>query len=529
MSYPVPDVNYQNLLGIREQNGINSDGSLSALEATNVEIFRYGIGSNKGIRSVLGNALYIAIGSDYNIVDKWETIQNGIKYLVVYAENSTAGTLFNVAIVNGVLTKILLKDNLTKTGEANGITINANTIDVYDRFVFSNGEELVSIKFDAQGQSTVQNISAVDAANRTIKGLSMCEYNGSLLIASKGIGVSASKQGDVFTWNANAVDNSGAALATNSWYIEFSRDLSAIVPYANEIICFNDTDSTAFSGTPLNLSTFSKRSAGLGGCASYSSWVKHDKYLFFYDSHQKNLYYYMQDPDTGKTILGDPVATEIQSYLVEEFNRCKLYSCISGTRNEIWLIFNNSVLVWDYYNKEWCERKEPTIVNNIGLYKDVLLSGDNTGNLYVEHVNRNFNGTFVGNSYETQLINFGSSSDIKKQKTPICITLDSSYNNNFFIELTVNGDKLDPVHIVSNESGLTLVWGDDSDSLTNNSTWDLALFASEDEFGQKVVNIALTSWYTVKLRFYTESEADDFAIQSIEFKRVKMKNKTLGL
>lgn len=529
MSYSLPDVNYQDFGGIREHNGVNANGSISALKATNVELYRYGLGANKGIRSVLGNSLYIAIGSGYSIIDKWETTHNGKKYLIAYAENSANGSLFNIATVNGVLTSIPLKTNLTKTGEGNAISVKANTIDIYDRFIFSNGEEFVSVRFDESGSSTVQNINPVDFEGRTIKGLSMCEYNGSLVVASKGIGVSASKQGDVFTFNANSVDSNGASLATNSWYVGFSKEVNAVAPYANELICFTDTDSTAFSGTPVALSSFTKRSAGLGGCASYSSWVQHDKYLFFYDEHQKNLYCYMQDPDTGKTLLGDPIATEIQSYFSAEFKRCRLYSCITGTRNEIWMIINDDILVFDYYNKEWCERKEPTTVNCIGLYKDLLLSGDNTGNLYIEHVNRNFNGIFEGSSYETQLINFGSSSNIKKQKTPICITLNKSFNNNFFIELTVDNEVLEPVHITSNSSGLTGIFGDDTEIMVDNDTFDVALFASEDEYGQNVVNIALTSWYTLKIRFFTQSEAEDFAIQSVEFKRVKMKNKTLGI
>lgn len=529
MSYTLPDINYQNFGGIREHNGVNANGSISALEATNVELYRYGIGANTGVRSVLGNALYIAIGLEYKIIEHWQTIQNGTKYLIVYAENATNGTLFNVAMVNGVLTALTLKNNLSKTGEANGISISANTIDIYDRFIFSNGDSFVSVRFDENGNSAVQNINAIDFEGRTIKGLAMCEYNGSLVVASKGIGISASKQGDVFTWNANAVDSSGASLSTNSWYVGFSKEVTAIVPYANDLICFNDGDSTAISGTPVNLSTFTKKSAGLGGCASYSSWVIHDKYLFFYDYHQKNLYYYMQDPDTGKTLLGDPIATEIQSYLSAEFNRCKLYSCITGTRNEIWMIINNSILVFDYYNKEWCERKEPTTVNCIGLYKDALISGDNTGNLYIEHINRNFNGTYVGSSYETQLINMGSSSNLKKQRTPICIGLDKSYNNNFYIELTVDNKKMSPVHITSNSSGLTGVFGDDTETLTGNNTFDIALFASENRYEQNTVNITLRTWYTAKIRFFTQSEAEDFAVQSIEFKNMRMKTRTLGI
>lgn len=524
MSYVVTDTTFQDFCGIREHNGVNSNGSISALECTNVEFYRYGLGSYKGIRSSLGNAVYLGTGSEYNIIDKWESIQNNVKYLIIYAETDSEGVLF---YINNVDVAVQLVGSLIVTGEANGITIKSNEIDIYDRFVFTNGETFVSIMFDESGNPSATTFNPTDISGNAIKGLSICTNGGSLLVGATGLGLRASAVGDIYTFNKDDVDGTGAMLLTDSWGIDFSKELTAIVPCFDGVICFTDTDSTFIKGTPLDLSTYSKISGGLGGCASYSSWLKHDKYLFFYDKHQRNIYYYMEN-DFGQKRLGDPIATEIQSYFDEAFTRCKMYSVIAEGRNEMWIIFNNKLLVFDYYNKEWAERVEPTVINCIGLYNDKLISGDNTGNLYLEHINRDFNGTFVGSSYETQLINYGSNSDLKKQKSPICITVDDSYNNNFWVQLTIDNVTKTAKHITFN-AGLDGVWGDDTDDLEDNCTWDLMNWADESQYQRRVVAITVNpTWYNLRIKIYTANPNEDFAIQSIELKRIKMKNKTLG-
>lgn len=386
---------------------------------------------------------------------------------------------------------------------------------------------MLSVLFDVHGNASVQTINAVDILGRTINGLSMGLYQGRLVIASKDIGVNASKQGDIFTWNANVVDGSGKPDTTNSYYIQFSNEITSVVPYGNGLLCFTDRDNTYIEGNPVEVSTYNKKGSNIGGCASYSSWIIHDKYLFFYDKYQRNIYQYQQN-DFGQNLLGDPIATEIQTYFSGNFNRCKLYSAITDTRNEIWMIFNDNILVLDYFNKEWCERKEPTTINCISLYQDILMSGDNQGNLYVEHLNRDFNGTFIGSSYQTQLINYGSNSDLKKQKSPICITVDSSFNNNFWIELTVDNVKKEAKNINLN-TGTNALWGDDTSDISDNCTWDVMTWANENLYEQKIITITMQPmWYSMKIRIFTQNPFEDFAIQSIELKRLKMKNKTLG-
>lgn len=524
MSYTVADTTFQDFCGIREHNGINSNGSISALECKNVEFYRYGLGANKGIRSSLGNALHIEIGSGYNVIEKWESLQNNVKYLIVYAETETAGELF---YINSVGVSVQLIGSLEVTGEANGITVKSNELDIYDHFIFTNGETFVSVTFDVGGNPSAVAFNPTDLGGNPIKGLSIGTYNGSLVVAARGLGLRASAVGDIYTFDKDDVDGTGAMLLTDSWGIDFSKELTAVIPAFDGLICATESDNTFIKGTPLELSSYEKISGGLGGCASYSSWLKHDIYLFFYDKHQRNIYYY-QENDFGQKRLSEPVATEIQSYFNAAFTRCKMYSVIAEGRNEIWLIFNNKLLVFDYYNKEWSERTEPTIINGIGLYDDKLISCDNTGNLYLEHINRDFNGTFVGSSYETQLINYGSNSDLKKQKSPICITLDNSYNNNFWVQLTID-NVTKTAKYISFDAGTDGIWGDDTEDLEDNCTWDLMNWADESLYQRRVVSVTVNpTWYNLRIKIFTQNPAEDFAIQSIELKRIKMKNKTLG-
>ncbi len=80
------------------------------------------------------------------------------------------------------------------------------------------------------------------------------------------------------------------------------------------------------------------------GCFSYTSIVKHDTYLFFYDNNQKNIYYLGVTDTTGQTKPTGPVAKEIQSYFTTSIKSFKMFSCVYNTRSEIWCLVNDEIL-----------------------------------------------------------------------------------------------------------------------------------------------------------------------------------------
>ena len=93
---------FQSFKGIRELNGVNAGGEISALECDNVELVQTEIGSGTGIKTMDGNSVLYTLPDGYEIKGIFASLQEGTTYRFIYAENDTKGVLFyiNVFILN---------------------------------------------------------------------------------------------------------------------------------------------------------------------------------------------------------------------------------------------------------------------------------------------------------------------------------------------------------------------------------------------------------------------------------------------
>lgn len=508
---------YQRFRGIREYNGVNSGGEISAIVANNVELVQTEVGSAVGIKSVEGNSIIYKMPAGYNILGIWASQQDDIIYKFIYAENDTKGALFYINLINE---PEIVVDNLTKTGECNGITMSVGAFDV---FVFTNGEEAKTVCFtgDSAYGEQVKTITAKDYQGRSLKWLSMTEWNGFLVVASQ-YGVHASHQSDIYTWNDNPQD------IADAWYIDFSRRVTAVYGFTGGLYIFTNSDCTFLNTTPNDTAnSVMKTSAGVG-CYSYSSIINHDLYLFFYDDNQKNIYYLSATDTTGQIKPSGPVAKEIQSYF-NSIKRFKMFSCIYNTRNEVWCLINDNILIYDYSQQEWLTRQEQSI-NAVALIQNRVYTGGSFGDVYVENINIDFSGQFFPCVYKTTFINLGSNSNLKKQKTPLLLVLNDNYTNDFWVELTCNSKPKNPkrVRVVSRKSG---VYADDSegDLIPANQKYGTALYSAENAYARKVVEISTPqTWYTLGVKIYTKEMGQGFYVYSMELKNTKVKTKTRG-
>lgn len=503
---------YDKFLGIREYNGVNSNGAISAIDALNVDLYNSDIGSGIGIKSTYGNKGIYNLPAGYKIVDIFVSQQSNSIFDFIYAENDTKGTLF---YANSINNPTLIIDNLPLTGEANGITM---TSSAYDVFVFTNGEKQYSICFEQEEK--VKEIAAVDYLGRQVKWLAMWEWSGYLVVASS-YGVHASHQNDIYTWNDNPQDKA------DSWYIDFSKKVTAIVGFSAGLFIFTETDVTRLLGNP-NTSNSSLELVSMNGTLSHNSFTIHDTYLFFYDPKQKNIYY-MQITDTGQTRPNGPIAKEVQSYFNNRITKFKMCSCIYNGNNEIWCIVNEKILIYDYSKQEWLRREQQKL-NTVCLSDNRVLTGGDKGIVYFEKINIDFNEEFFPSEYRTTFVNMGSNSNLKKQKTPLLICLNDNEVNDFWVELTVNNKQKNPkrVKITFNQEA---VYGDDTEiePIPNNETFDVAYYADDNPYSKRIVEISTPqTWYTLGVKFYTNQKGQGFAINSVELKNIKVKTKTKG-
>ena len=229
MAIALEPLTFDNFKGLREYNGVNAGGQISAIECKNVELIQTEIGSATGIKTMSGNAVLFTLpDNDYEIKGVFKSEQDGITYEFIYAENETQGRLYKINLAREPESII---SSLTKTGECNGLTMSSTA---YDVFIFTNGEEAYSICYtDDQGYgdaikplnftlSGSTKTWKTDRFGNEIKFLAMAEWNGYLVVATK-YGVRGSHQNDIYTWN----DNSNLT-AASSWDIDYTERVTAL-------------------------------------------------------------------------------------------------------------------------------------------------------------------------------------------------------------------------------------------------------------------------------------------------------------
>lgn len=512
MANVLQDQIYEQFKGIRQRNGITHSGQISAITAKNIEFFKTDIGNSTGIRTTQGNKTLFNLPEGYKAVKIFDSKQDNISYLMIYGENDTNGALFYIDLFGNLNT---LKDDLSLTGQANGLTMQYGE---YDVFIFTNGQEAYSVNIIT---SEVRKIEAVDNKDRTIKWLAMDDWNGQLYVASQ-YGVHFSHKNDIYTWNdvVNGVEDSG--------YIEYGRRVTALKSFTNGMLIFTQDDITHLNTTPNDTENALLRNVAMNGCFSYESLVVHDTYLFFYDHKQKNIFY-MQITDTGQTRPTGPVAQEIQSFFDGEIQKFSLHSCVYNTFNEIWMLVDDKILIYDYNQQEFTQRDMPEI-NSICMYRNRVFSCNNLGEIRQEKVTELYDGEFKPSEYKTSFINMGSSSNLKKQKTPILLVLQEDHINSFYVEVTADFKAKNPKKILVKVAN-TGVWAieDESVPVGYESLFDIATWGEEDFYARRVVSISTpNTWYSISIRFFTKEEGDAFSIMSMEFKRMKEKTKTQG-
>lgn len=514
MAYAVEPQIFTQFKGIREQNGVNSGGIISAITCQNVQIIPAETANYTGIKTMDGNVTLFSVPTGYEIIGIFRSNQDGVDYTFIYAENDTQGNLF---YINTARTVESLVSGLAKTGECNAITM---TSSAYDVFVFTNGQDVRTVCFAQNPQ--IRTITAKDNQNRSLHWLSMTEWNGFLVVADE-YGVHASVQNDIYTWNRTTT-----GLADN-WNIDFSKKVTAVYSYTGGLYMFTGEDVTFINTTPNDTTNARIETVAGIGCYSYSSIIKHDTYLFFYDDHQKNIYY-IQNIDSGQIRPAGPVAREIQS-VFNEIERFKMFSCIYNNKNEVWCLINDKIYIYDYVQQEWVQRIEQPL-NTVCLVGNTVFSGGADGLIYAENYSTRFSGNFYPSIYQTSFINLGTNTNLKKQKTPLLIVLNDQYVNDFWVQLTVNNKVKNPKRIKRARKSSGIYAADDEPETLipdERKKFGTAKYGDRNTYSKTVVEVSTPqTWYTMGIKIYTDIPGQAFCIDSMELKNIKMKSKTKG-
>lgn len=515
VSYPTPSsIKFNTFKGIRTRNGISQGGVISATECKNIDFAPSSFDAGVNLRTSFGNVATAELSgayAEYTNIKGFEFDTEQGKLQLIYAESDTEGVLLDSDMT-------VIKDELTVTGQANGITMLDNA---YNTFVFTNGIDFIA--YCPDGQTTLQTLTPEYDSN-AVTGLAICEQDGSLVIGCNEGVVLASRKGDITDFDYVTPTDTN-----KPWYQLFGKPVTAVVPYIDALLVFTEEDSTVLSGNMSDANLAKRADASLGGCMSYESWCKHDKYLFFYDNRQRNIYYYMQN-DYGQKVLGEPIAPEVQKFF-NDITRLQMVSYVGNNRSEIWILSNKFKLIYDYFVHEWSERYCQELTSYF-VYNNEVYSTSAKKILHEKAGNMGmFDGVYYPSSYKMQLINLGSFSNMKEMEFQPLLSVTGDFNNTFVLDCQINGKKTKSKNIKMYFNGAA--WADDTpqdENTPDNELWDVQFFPDEDEsIVHQLKGKFISNWYFLVFTIRTEQQGDDFSITCFELKGITEEADTVGV
>lgn len=509
MATKVTSLMCNNFGGIRKINAVFSNDIITASDIQNVELFNTGINSGVGIRTSKGNiSVCEQIPSNEKIINIFESVQSNTTYCFVHTENETCGKFYLFDYTSQTIT--LKKNNLQLTGTSCGLDFAQGWNDL---FVFSTGQEMFSIQIGANSEIVEMN-NLVDMENRTVKGLGLINYDNRLWIFNGNI-LWFSVQENIYDFATSDIE-----VATSSGFIEYIKNITAIIPYLGSLAIFFKDSSILLSGEY----PYSQTDESPGGCASYNSLVFHGTELYFYDDTKKGVFSFNQVVNGDKT-LGDNIALDIQQELCGIDNsKLKDIRCLSivlSDRNEIWFLIPtrepdiSTIMIFDYIHKEWIKRKCPTITC-FKIVNNVLYSGGDNGKIYEEYKSETFDGIHIPSFYKCTPLNLGTDNTLKILYFPPRVTVDMTYSGSFWVKYIKNYDtfknpKVKKIEIKPMKDALYFDIG----------FWDSSYFPLKEL--NSIYKLPSATFKTLEIQFYCYTQDEGFSVKNIEFSKIKVK------
>ena len=497
--------------GINRTSSVYSSSIITASDIQNVELYSTEVNSGVGIRTAKGNiAVCDIIPSGETVINIFESVQKGNVNFFVYTESDIEGKIYLYNLQAKTLTEKV--SGLSVTGKSSACDVSQGWSDL---FVFSNGEEILSIelgKYTEGNLDEVTMMNLVDTDGNAIKGLGLVIFAGRLWIFS-GQKLWYSVQEDIYDFAT-----SDAEVKTSAGFIEFVKNITAIYPYLGTLAVFHSNSSCLITETE---GVFSKTMDSPGGCAGEDALVFHGTELYFYDDTKKGVYCFRQVINGDKT-LGENIALDIQSELCDialsQIGNIKTLSVVTSDRNEVWFLIPSQsadysiILIYDYIRRTWVKRKSQKI-NCIRVIGGTLYSAGEK--IYEEYSSNSFDGEFIPAFYKCTPLNLGKENIVKVVNYSPRVSVDMNYHNDFYVQYVKNYDSntAKTAHIIAKTVKNSLYF--------DIGYWDNTYFPSKDI--NSVKKLPVSFFRTLQISFLTKQSGNDFCIKNIEFEHIKIK------
>lgn len=504
---------YSNFSGgyASEQASITEERVSFIGESKNIDIYSTDSNYGFGFKKILGNVLYKQIeGEKVKGLYVYQAGKNE-DYLVVHTVNDTEGKLYYIDQADNLQ---LIKDGLDKNA-TQGMFVNFSQTLPEKRYlgIFGNGSDPF-IKIELGADPEVETIDAIDKEERQVRS-SILEVFYGRVWCGVGDRVHWSKSLDPFVWNT-ADDDAG--------YNQLDGDVVAITTYANGLIisttrsiyyCSKDTSDSGFVFTTLSPNHI----------LSSKSVIKHSNYALY--MAEDGIYPINVTQEDTKRVDED-ISWLIGNYY-RQMNTYKkdeafAISVVCQDKNEVWFhvpmlgdedksyIFIYRFLQGRQNKLYWLPPRIQQRINCLCVFKNLILSGTDNGEILQELRGKTFNGESIETIAEFPEIDFNGT--YNKQKFKLFIYSELNENNKFYVDYFFNGEnEYDRQEVI----------------LINQSfNWDEGNWDEENWSPDLILEYQLDKprkHSRLKLRFVAENSEQDFIINRIVTTRVKVKNK----
>lgn len=389
---------------------------IASQEALNVEIM-----SNGAIARSKGNVEFFKLEDFFdNLSDEQKSLNSIFSFKNFILLANDAGEIYSYNILDASMK--LLIDTLTKnssfcfTEYLEGVFIvNGKDYPLY--FSYNDNEIEVLDLFGANGVRII--------------GSSVASFKSRLFIAQGAtIFFSALGRYDDFQTSEDAG-------YINNFHVD-SNDIVALKAYQEYLAIYKEKQTYLLSGN--NISDFAVSPfANKGACAKNACLNINNKQYFF----SNGLFALSQTGELNQIVMSSEYSLKIRSIVNEiDFkNKEKIFLLPYENKNQLWCFipdfesgFLNHVLIFDYYNKAWTERKMSQNITCACSFQNQILSCDNLGCVFIEDMGSSFNGEPIEFCFKTPFFSLGQP-NVRKTIEEFFLLLDQETDNNFIFSV----------------------------------------------------------------------------------------------
>lgn len=477
----------------------------------NIEIYSAADNYGYGFRKTLGNTLWAKIPDEKILGMYVYQAGENKEYLIVHTANDEEAKLY---YLDEAYNFQLIKDKLDKDAKQSSFVNFSQTLpDKRYLGIFANGSDPL-IKFELNQTPQTEEIDEKDSEGRQIRSSILEVFYGRVWCGVSDR-VHYSKALDPFVWKTDDEDA--------GWF-QLDGDIKAMTTYANGLIV-STTRSIYYIAKDFAGNGFTSTVLSPNHAISTKSIIKHDNYaLYLADDGIYPINVTQEDTKKVDEDISWPIANYYRQKDAYADNRIFAQSVVCQDRNEVWFhipIYGEEtksyVFIYRFLSGRqnkiyWLPPRIQQKINCLCVFKNMILSGTDNGEILQELKGKTFNGEDISSVAEFPELDFNAT--YNKQKFKMYIYSEINENNQFYIDYFFDGD--------------TEYDRQEIELINQSFDWDEGNWDEENWSPDLILEYPLDKprkHHRLKLRFVAENSEQDFVINRIVMTRGKVKNK----